>query len=89
MPGAPGPERRLLDDVGDVRESRRELVLILDQAAAVLDDLGHRAHVEVRQARLLAAVADELDDALLVLRRPVHLGREVGAHLEELLELLV
>ena len=85
----PCPERRLLDDIGDVGEARRELALILHQAAAVLDDLGHAAGVEVGQPVLLTAPANEADDALLVIRRPRHLRGEIGAHLEQLFELLV
>ena len=87
--GAARPEGCFAHDVVDVREARRELALILDQPRRILDDFAHRGDVEVEQALLLDAVADELGDAHLVFRRPTHLDGEIGPHFEQLLELLI
>ena len=89
MARATRPERRLLHQIGDERKAGRQLVLVLDLPPACLNDLRHGSHVERRQPKLVAAVADKLDDFGFILRSPIHLRRKVGADLEELLELFV
>ncbi len=83
------PESRLTHDVVDMRKARGQLALIFHQARAVFDHFAHGADVKVRQFFLFAAIADELRHFLLILRRPGHLHGKIGAHLEQLLELLV
>jgi len=89
MTGADGPEGCFLDDIGHEGEAGGQLALVLHDPRAVFHNLCDRAHIEVGQSELLAAVADIADDFLFILLRPGHLDREVRPHLEEFLELLV
>src|SRR5581483_10195496 len=82
-------EARLGDEVGDLLQARGQLALALAQPPAVLDHPGDRAAVEVQEAAVAHAPADERGVAALVRGRPVELGGEVRLHLEELAEALV
>lgn len=58
-------------------------------AGTVLDNVGNRPAVEMLEARLTHATADERGVAVYMLIGPIHVRREVHLDLEQLPEVLV
>ena len=84
-----GPVVGFTEYIGDVHETRAQLVLVVRKARSVLDDLRDRAPVEMAQALLLAPDLYERGVFLYFRRVPVHLDVEVGLYLEHFPEILV
>ena len=80
---------RLLDELFDIREAGRHLVLVGDDSRRVFDNSGDSAAVEVSQMAILAAPRYERGVGLHMLFGTVNLVVEVGLDLEYLPEVLI
>ncbi len=86
---AAGPIRTLGDEVSDVAEPCGEVVLILHQPRAVVDDAGYGCRREGAEVLLPAHHGDELGVFLDVLGVAGHAVVEIGLDLEQLVEVLI
>jgi len=84
-----GPEVGLGNDLRHVHEPRGQLILVLDEAAGVVDDAGDGLTVERAELVLLAACGDKGRVLHQVLWRALHQGVELRGHLEVAFEVVV
>ena len=81
--GLGGPVVRLAHDVGDAAELDRELLAVVGEPGALVDDARHGGRVERLEAVLLDHRRDQPRVGIVVLRRALDGVVEVRLHLEE------